>query len=42
MRTCTVCRAGWHTRRGYVKTLPPIPYEQREMCLGQIVAQGCY
>jgi hypothetical protein len=24
------------------KPLPPIAYEQREMCVGQIVAQECY
>jgi hypothetical protein len=30
-----------HVQRLWQKPLPPIPYEQREMCVGQIVAQEC-
>jgi hypothetical protein len=31
-----------HVQRLGKKPLPPIPYEQRELCVGQIVAQEYY
>jgi hypothetical protein len=31
-----------HVQKLRRKPLPPIPYEQSEMCVGQIVAQECY